>query len=207
MTALSRGARGDRFRPAAAARGAAALEHRAAGARHGAHDPSALLRPLQSRRQFSRAVRRPHRGAFNPQLASSGSSPVPVEIEAHVIRAVARRAGMAARRAPGISRPRAPRPTTPRSSARSPPRTPLRRRRVRARFAAPGRVLHLARLPARLAQDRPPGRASGAAPCGSSPPTAAGGWTLRRWRAHRSDRAAGAVPVMISPPPAPPAPA
>jgi aromatic-L-amino-acid decarboxylase len=33
-------------------------------------------------------------GAFNPQLASSGSSPVPVEIEAHVIRALAIRAGM-----------------------------------------------------------------------------------------------------------------
>jgi glutamate/tyrosine decarboxylase-like PLP-dependent enzyme len=35
-------------------------------------------------------------GAFNPQLASTGSSPVPVEIEAHVIRALARRAGMPA---------------------------------------------------------------------------------------------------------------
>jgi len=33
-------------------------------------------------------------GAFNPQLASSGSSPVPVEIELHVIRALARRAGL-----------------------------------------------------------------------------------------------------------------
>jgi glutamate/tyrosine decarboxylase-like PLP-dependent enzyme len=33
-------------------------------------------------------------GAFNPQLASSGSSPTPVEIEAHVIRAIARRAGL-----------------------------------------------------------------------------------------------------------------
>jgi glutamate/tyrosine decarboxylase-like PLP-dependent enzyme len=33
-------------------------------------------------------------GAFNPQLASSGSSPAPVEIEAHVIRLVARRAGL-----------------------------------------------------------------------------------------------------------------
>jgi glutamate/tyrosine decarboxylase-like PLP-dependent enzyme len=33
-------------------------------------------------------------GAFNPQLASSGSSPTPVEIEAHVIRAMARRAGL-----------------------------------------------------------------------------------------------------------------
>ncbi len=32
-------------------------------------------------------------GAVNPQLASSGSSPAPVEIEAHVIRAIARRAG------------------------------------------------------------------------------------------------------------------
>src|SRR5581483_4391923 len=32
-------------------------------------------------------------GTFNPQLASSGSSPAPVEIEAHVIRAIARRAG------------------------------------------------------------------------------------------------------------------
>ena len=36
-------------------------------------------------------------GAFNPQLASSGSSPAPVEIEAHVIRAIARRAGSSAR--------------------------------------------------------------------------------------------------------------
>jgi len=35
-------------------------------------------------------------GNFNPQLASSGSSPVPVEIEAHVIRAIARRAAMPA---------------------------------------------------------------------------------------------------------------
>jgi glutamate/tyrosine decarboxylase-like PLP-dependent enzyme len=35
-------------------------------------------------------------GAFNPQLASSGSSPAPVAIEAHVIRAVARRAGLPA---------------------------------------------------------------------------------------------------------------
>ena len=34
-------------------------------------------------------------GLFNPQLASSASSPVPVELEAHVIRAVARRAGLA----------------------------------------------------------------------------------------------------------------
>lgn len=33
-------------------------------------------------------------GAFNPQLASSGSSPAPVAIEAHVIRALARRAGL-----------------------------------------------------------------------------------------------------------------
>jgi glutamate/tyrosine decarboxylase-like PLP-dependent enzyme len=35
-------------------------------------------------------------GAFNPQLASSGSSPAPVEIEAHVIRVIARRAGLPA---------------------------------------------------------------------------------------------------------------
>ena len=34
--------------------------------------------------------------SFNPQLASSGSSPVPVELESHVIRAVARRAGLPA---------------------------------------------------------------------------------------------------------------
>ncbi len=32
--------------------------------------------------------------AFNPQLASSGSSPAPVAIEAHVIRAIAARAGL-----------------------------------------------------------------------------------------------------------------
>jgi aromatic-L-amino-acid/L-tryptophan decarboxylase len=35
-------------------------------------------------------------GAFNPQLASATTSPVPVEIEAHVIRAVAIRAGLGA---------------------------------------------------------------------------------------------------------------
>ncbi len=35
-------------------------------------------------------------GAFNPQLASSGSSPAPVEIEAHVVRSLARRAGLPA---------------------------------------------------------------------------------------------------------------
>jgi glutamate/tyrosine decarboxylase-like PLP-dependent enzyme len=35
-------------------------------------------------------------GCFNPQLASSGSSPTPVAIEAHVIEAIARRAGMPA---------------------------------------------------------------------------------------------------------------
>jgi glutamate/tyrosine decarboxylase-like PLP-dependent enzyme len=33
-------------------------------------------------------------GLFNPQLASSGSSPVPVALESHVIRAVGRRAGL-----------------------------------------------------------------------------------------------------------------
>ncbi|HEV7138327.1 MAG TPA: pyridoxal-dependent decarboxylase [Steroidobacteraceae bacterium] len=35
-------------------------------------------------------------GAFNPQLASSGSSPAPVAIEQHVIRAMAARAGLPA---------------------------------------------------------------------------------------------------------------
>ena len=35
-------------------------------------------------------------GLFNPQLASSASSPLPVALESHVIRAVATRAGMAA---------------------------------------------------------------------------------------------------------------
>lgn len=35
-------------------------------------------------------------GAFNPQLASSGSSPAPIEIEAHVIRTMAQRAGLPA---------------------------------------------------------------------------------------------------------------
>jgi glutamate/tyrosine decarboxylase-like PLP-dependent enzyme len=35
-------------------------------------------------------------GAFNPQLASSGSSPAPVAMEQHVIRAIARRAGLPA---------------------------------------------------------------------------------------------------------------
>ncbi len=35
-------------------------------------------------------------GAFNPQLASSGSSPAPVAVEQHVIGAIARRAGLPA---------------------------------------------------------------------------------------------------------------
>ena len=35
-------------------------------------------------------------GCFNPQLASSGSSPAPVAIEAHVVSAIARRAGLPA---------------------------------------------------------------------------------------------------------------
>jgi glutamate/tyrosine decarboxylase-like PLP-dependent enzyme len=38
-------------------------------------------------------------GAFNPQLASSGSSPAPVAIEQHVIRAIAARAGLPAQAA------------------------------------------------------------------------------------------------------------
>ncbi len=40
-------------------------------------------------------------GLFNPQLASSASSPVPVELENHVIRAVGQRAGMPADRVSG----------------------------------------------------------------------------------------------------------
>ena len=40
-------------------------------------------------------------GVFNPQLASSGSSPVPVELEKHVVRAFARRAGLPAEQATG----------------------------------------------------------------------------------------------------------
>jgi glutamate/tyrosine decarboxylase-like PLP-dependent enzyme len=40
-------------------------------------------------------------GLFNPQLASSASSPVPVELENHVIRAVGLRAGMPADRVAG----------------------------------------------------------------------------------------------------------
>lgn len=38
-------------------------------------------------------------GSFNPQLASSASSPVPVALEAHVIRAIASRAGLPAQAA------------------------------------------------------------------------------------------------------------
>jgi aromatic-L-amino-acid decarboxylase len=38
-------------------------------------------------------------GVFNPQLASSGSSPVPVAIEAHVVRTLALRAGLPAQSA------------------------------------------------------------------------------------------------------------
>ena len=42
--------------------------------------------------------------AFNPQLATSTTSPAAVEIEAHVIRSVGRRAG-SRRKSPGTSRP------------------------------------------------------------------------------------------------------
>ena len=43
---------------------------------------------------FRRNARTASPASFNPQLASSASSPVPVALESHVIRAVARRAGM-----------------------------------------------------------------------------------------------------------------
>ena len=49
-------------------------------------------------------------GSFNPQLASSASSPVPVALESHVIRAVGRRAGFGGKPA-GISPPADPRRT------------------------------------------------------------------------------------------------
>ena len=135
--------------------------------------------------------------AFNPQLASSASSPVPVALESHVIRAVARRAGFGAEatghfatggseanytalicaltaahpalRARGCARlPGRPRCSTPRANATS------RGSRSRTR------------------------RESGAALCASSTPTARGAWIPRRSRdAIAADRAAGAVPVMI----------
>ena len=49
---------------------------------------------------------------FNPQLASSASSPVPVALESHVIRAIAERAVRP--EAPGISQPADRSRTTPR---------------------------------------------------------------------------------------------
>ena len=49
--------------------------------------------------------------SFNPQLASQTTSPVAVAIEAHVIRAVAHRAGFAAAIRSGISPPAARKPT------------------------------------------------------------------------------------------------
>jgi aromatic-L-amino-acid decarboxylase len=52
-------------------------------------------------------------GTFNPQLATLTTSPVAVEIEAHVIRAVARRAGFP----PAILRPADRKRTTRRCSA------------------------------------------------------------------------------------------
>ena len=133
---------------------------------------------------------------FNPQLASSASSPVPVELESQVIRAIARRAAMGEettghfatgwlgielhlvavrphRRAPGFCKRRS------------------------ARFCRPGEVLHVTRLSHCVAEDRAPG---GNRPRRPAPDR------HRRSRPHGSecataavaeDRAGGAVPVMI----------
>ncbi len=51
-------------------------------------------------------------GAFNPQLATSTTSPAAIEIEAHVIRAVARRAGFPPMRLWAISHLADPKRTT-----------------------------------------------------------------------------------------------
>ncbi len=64
--ALCRGARRDGLRRAAAARAAARMDPRAHGAWNRANDESALLRLVQSGREFSFAMRRPHRERLQP---------------------------------------------------------------------------------------------------------------------------------------------
>ena len=96
-------------------------------------------------------------GSFNPQLASSGSSPAPVEIEAHVIRAVARRAGLPEESVRafhhlGLGSQLHGAPV--RAHAR---RAAFRERR-RARLRRARGDVHLARMPAGLVQDRASGR-------------------------------------------------
>ena len=71
-------------------------------------------------------------GAFNPQLASSASSPVPVALENHLIRAVARRAGIRRGGHRTFRHRAARRPTTRRSLCALTAAHPRFARRVRA---------------------------------------------------------------------------
>ena len=95
MARIPHGTRALRFQRAAAARGAAALDHRAhastASCKCRIRAISACSIPGAN---FPAQCADHIAGLFNPQLASSASSPVPVALESHVIRAVARRAGL-----------------------------------------------------------------------------------------------------------------
>ena len=195
MAALSRGARTRRLRRAAAARGAARLDHRAHGARHRADDEPALLRPVQSRaRIFRRSAPTASRACSIRSWRAPAHRPCPVELEGHVIRAVARPRRASAPRRPGISPPAARRPITPPCSARSPRRSRdfAQRRRARLSAAPPmfytSRDCHIAWL--KIAHQA----GVGAARCVWSTPMARGRMDPNALAAAiAADRAAGAV--------------
>ena len=94
---------------------------------------------------------------FNPQLASSASSPVPVALESHVIRAVARRAGFGDAATGHFATGGSEANYTALICALTGAHSEIFRRR-RARLRRTGEVLYVARLPHRVAENRASGR-------------------------------------------------
>ena len=94
--------------------------------------------------------------SFNPQLASSTTSPAAVALEAHVIRSVAQRVP-ASRQARAATSPRAgPRQITPACCARLRAHIRVRVRRC-ARFPGAAGLLYLEGVPPQLGEDRASG--------------------------------------------------
>ncbi len=91
-------------------------------------------------------------GSFNPQLASSASSPVPVALESHVIRAVARRAAFGDDATGHFATGGSEANYTALICALTAAHPALFRRR-RARLCRTREILYIARLPHRVAEN------------------------------------------------------
>ena len=122
--------------------------------------------------------------SFNPQLATGTTSPTAVAIEAHVIRAVARRAGLpdGGRGPLHLGRIRSERD---RADLRADPGGGTVRDRGGSRLHRAARVLHLAGQPSRLDQAGPHGRHR---PHRRSAGADRPGWQHGPWYIGRPDR-------------------